>query len=91
MYKVGVRPPTLFYFLFFRVKELIDIIRYERDDTTRRESVGRRTRAKNERVLRAIILARKHSKDDVEFAKLVNTILIAEKMVAMDEFGILER
>jgi len=62
-----------------------------KDDTTRRESVGRRTRSKNERVLRAIILARKRTKDDYEFAKLVNQVLVAEKMVLMDEFGILER
>lgn len=63
----------------------------EKDDTTRRESVGRRTRAKNERVLRAIILARKRTSDDHEFAQHVNNILIAEKMVSMNEFGILER
>ena len=63
----------------------------EKDDTTRRESVGRRTRSKNERVLRAIILARKRTKDDYEFAQHVNNILVAEKMVLMDEFGILER
>jgi len=62
-----------------------------KDDTTKRESVGRRTRSKNERVLRAIILARKHTLEDYEFAKRVNTILIAEKMVRMDEFGILIR
>lgn len=62
-----------------------------KDDTTRRESVGRRTRSKNERVLRAIILARKHTTDDYEFAKHVNNVLVAEKMVKMDEFGILER
>jgi hypothetical protein len=74
----------------FSVKEMI-AIKIEKDDTTRRESVGRRTRAKNERVLRAIILARKHIKDDNEFATMVNTILVAERMVTMDEFGILER
>jgi len=62
-----------------------------KDDTTRRGSVGRRTRSKNERVLRAVILARKSTPDDYEFAKLVNTILVAEKMVLMNEFGILER
>ena len=63
--------------------------RDEKDDTTLR--VGRRTRAKNERVLRAIIFARKHSVDDYEFAEKVNKILVTEKMVTMDEFGILTR
>lgn len=63
----------------------------EKDDTTRRESVGRRTRSKNERVVRAIILARKHAVDDYEFANHVNQILVAEKMVSMNEFGILKR
>jgi hypothetical protein len=63
----------------------------EKDDTTRRESVGRRTRAKNERILRAIVLARKRFEDDYEFAKRINTILVVEKLVSMDEFGILGR
>jgi hypothetical protein len=61
----------------------------EKDDTTLR--IGRRSRSKNERVLRAIVLARKRFEDDYEFAKRVNTILVAEKMVTMDEFGILSR
>jgi hypothetical protein len=61
----------------------------EKDDTTLR--IGRRSRTKNERVLRAIVLARKNFKDDYEFAKKVNTILLAEKMITMDEFGILSR
>jgi len=61
----------------------------EKDDTTLR--IGRRSRAKNERVLRAIVLARKRFEDDYEFAQKVNLILIAEKMVTMNEFGILSR
>jgi hypothetical protein len=60
-----------------------------KDDTTLR--IGRRSRAKNERVLRAIVLARKRFEDDYEFVQKVNEILIAEKMVTMNEFGILSR
>jgi len=61
----------------------------EKDDTTLR--IGRRSRTKNERVLRAIVLARKRSEDEYQFAERVNAILLAEKMVTMDEFGILCR
>lgn len=61
-----------------------------KDDTTKRESVGRRTRSKNERVLRAIILARKRFEDDMEFVQRVNTILTTERLLSADEFGILD-
>ena len=63
----------------------------EKDDIIKRESVRRRAHSKYGRILKAVILARKHSKDNDEFANRVNAILIAEKLVTMDEFGILER
>ena len=51
----------------------------------------RRSLSHSERIIRAIAMARRRFSDDQRFLKEVHTILLRERILKKEEFGILDK
>jgi len=70
---------------------VIKAVIYEENYAMKRNGPRRRSLSHSERIIRAIAMARKRFSDDMKFLQEVNNILLRERILTKEEFGMYDK